>query len=287
MIRFFSDMSVNPLLLTGLLGGVLAGVACGVIGPYVITRRMVFLAGAVAHSVVGGVGLVIFLRYRAPDRFGGIDPLYGALPAALLAALAVGVVRQYARERLDTLIGALWSIGMAVGILLIKFTPGYQTEIMSYLFGNIAVVGWREVILALALDAVILLTVAAFHKRITAMCLDEDYTRLQGVSVLATNLVLLALVALAVVALIRVVGLILVIALLCLPAAAAGHLVRRLLPMMLVSTLLCILLTTVPRVAVYGTRISPESAIVLSAAGLYLLTLAIVRYRGRRRAVAS
>ena len=125
--------------------------------------------------------------------------------AALLASLVVGLVQHYAKERLDTVIGALWAIGMAVGILLVKYTPGYQTEIFSYLFGNIAVVSWADVRLMGALVVVILVTVALCHKRLTAVCLDEEYARVQGISVLATNLLLLALVSLAVVAMIRVV----------------------------------------------------------------------------------
>jgi len=234
VIRFFEDMAVNPLLLTGLLGGILAGIACGLIGPYVVTRRIVFLVGAIAHIIVGGVGAVIFLRHRLDLVW--LEPLHGAVAAALIAAATVGLAQHYARERLDTLIGAMWAIGMAVGILLVKYTPGYQTEIMSYLFGNIAVVSFSDVVLLLVLDAVIVGAVLAWHKRLLAVCLDEEYAQVQGVSVLGTNLVLMALVSLAVVALIRVVGLILVIALLSLPAAVAGQLTRRLGAMMIVAS---------------------------------------------------
>ncbi len=284
MIRFFSDMAVNPLLLTGVIGGILAGVACGVIGPYVITRRIVFLTGAIAHIVVGGVGAVLFLRYRFAPDLDWLEPLHGALISAVLAAVVVGLVQHYLKERLDTLIGALWATGMAVGIMLVKYTPGYQTEIFSYLFGNVSVVSAADVRLIAALDVVILIVVAVWHKRIFAICLDEEYARLQGVNVLLTNIVLLCLVSLAVVALIRVVGLILVIALLSLPAATSGHLTRRLFPMMAVSTVLCVLLTTVPRAAVYGTRIAPESAIVLAAAVMYLLSLGLSCTRSSPRA---
>jgi len=288
VIRFFQDMAVNPLLLTGLVGGILAGIACGLIGPYVITRRIVFLSGAIAHIVVGGIGAVIFAKHHLD--LPGLDPLHGAVVAALLAAVLVGLVQHHARERLDTVIGAMWACGMAVGILLVKYTPGYQTEIFSYLFGNIAVVSRADVVLMLVLDLAIVAVVAAWHKRLTAVCLDDEFARIQGVSVLATNLVLLGLVSLAVVALIRVVGLILVIALLSLPAAVAGQLTRRLGGMMVVSVAICLLLTTVPRAAVYGTRISPESAIVLTAGGLYLLAVAGRRLYllavAKRRAVA-
>ena len=279
MIRFFSDMAINPLLLTGVIGGLLAGVACGVIGPYVITRRIVFLTGAIAHIVVGGVGAVLFLRHQFSPALDWLEPLHGALVAAILAAVLVGLVQHYVRERLDTLIGALWATGMAVGIMLVKYTPGYQTEIFSYLFGNVSVVSAGDVRLIAALLVVILMVVAIWHKRIFALCLDEEYAGLQGVNVLLTNIVLLCLVSLAVVALIRVVGLILVIALLSLPAAAARQLTRRLFPMMGVSIVLCVLLTTIPRAAVYGTRIAPESAIVLAATAVYLVSLGARKFQ--------
>lgn len=284
MIDFFRDMAVNPLLFTGLLGGLLAGLACGMIGPYVITRRIVFLSGAVAHMVVGGVGAVIFLRYWLSPSLEGLKPLHGAAIAALFAAFLIALVQHHARERLDTLIGALWAIGMAVGLLLIKYTPGYQVELFSYLFGNITIVSWADIQLIAGLDVIILAAVLLFHKRMLAMCLDEEYTNLQGMNIFKTNLILLVMVALTTVALIRVVGLILVIALLSLPAATAAHFTRRMPMMMGLSVLLCILLTTVPRMAVYGTRLSPESVIVLSAGGVYLLALAYRRRRvGTRR----
>lgn len=279
-MRFFSDMAVNPLLLTGLLGGLLAGLACGVMGPYVVTRRIVFLAGAIAHTAVGGIGAALFLQYRFGITWMG--PMLGALVAALLAALLIGWIQHRERERLDTLIGAMWATGMAVGIMLVKYTPGYQAEILSYLFGNLALVGAADVWLLVGLNAVILGTVALYHKRFQAACLDEEYAGVQGVNVLATNLLLLALVSLAVVAMIRVVGLILVIALLSLPAATAGLLTRRLGPMILVSTILCLVLVTVPRIAVYGTRVAPESAIVLAAAVVYIVVL-VWRRAGRHQ----
>jgi zinc transport system permease protein len=281
MIAFFQDMAVNPLLLSGLIGGLLASVACGAIGPYVVTRRIVFLSGAIAHTVVGGLGAVLFLRHWLAPSLDWLMPLHGAVVAALLASTLIGVVQQYARERLDTLIGALWAIGMAVGLLLIKFTPGYHVELFSYLFGNLAVVDWNDVYLIAGLNGIILVTVGFFHKRIMAVCLDEEYARLQGISVTGTHLVLLALVALTTVALIRVVGLILVIALLSLPAATVAHFTGRMARMMGMSVVLCIALTTVPRVALYGTRLSPESAIVLCAGGVYLLALAYTRLQQR------
>ncbi len=175
---------------------------------------------------------------------------------------------------------------MAVGILLIRYTPGYQPELMSYLFGNIAAVRWTDVWLMLVLDAVIVAVVLLFHKRLLAVAIDEQQAELQGINVLANNIVLLCLVALTVICLTQVVGLILVIALLSLPAATAAHHVTRMGPLMAASTCLCLLLTTLPRIAVYNTDIGPEGAIVLAAGGAYLLSVLAQRLRikkGNRR----
>ncbi len=283
---FFRDVAGNPFLLNGLWAALLASLACGIVGPYVVTRRIVFLGGAIAHIAVGGLGATIFLQHAAPDTLGWLRPLHGAalfavLAALLLANLEAGSERRTGRQPVatDTVIGALWAAGMAVGILLIKFTPGYHTELMSYLFGNLAYVGAGDVRLILGLDAVIVATVVLYQKRFLALCLDPEQARLQGVSVRRTSAVLLVLVALTVITLTHVVGLILVIALLSLPAATAGLLVRRLPPMIALSVAIAALLTTVPRIAVYGTRISPEPAIVLAAGALFLLVAGWRRWR--------
>lgn len=279
MIGFFQDMAANPLLLTGLLAGILAGIACGVMGPLVVTRRIVFLTGAIAHMAVGGIGAAIFLRFHLNGLADRLEPFHGAVVAAVAGAVLIGVMHERARERMDTLIGAMWAIGMATGILLVKNTPGYHVELMSYLFGNIAVVEWDDVLRIAVIVVIILVVVALFYKRLIALCLDEEFAALQGVSALQTNLLLLALVALTVVSLMQIVGLILVIALLTLPAATAGHHVKRLGPMMAVATLLSVLLTTLPRVAVYGSGISPESAIILAAGAVYLISIIWTRLR--------
>ncbi|MEM8996117.1 MAG: metal ABC transporter permease [Acidobacteriota bacterium] len=281
-MSFFADIAGNPFLWTGLVAGWLASVACGVIGPYVVTRRLVFLGGAVAHIAVGGLGLAIYLRHRFGATFSWLEPLHGALLVSLLAALLLARVDPAHRGRgtdSDTWIGALWATGMAAGILLIKLTPGYHAELMSYLFGNLAFVDWPSVWLMLGLDVVIVAVALAYHKRFLALCLDAEHLRLQGFSVTRVHAVLLMLIALTVITLTQVVGLILVIALLSLPAAIAGRVTRRLAPMIGLSIALSLVFTTAPRLAVYGSAISPEPAIVLTAGFCYAAVLLIARLR--------
>ncbi|MCC5829407.1 MAG: metal ABC transporter permease [Phycisphaeraceae bacterium] len=289
-MSFFHDMEVNPFLLNGLLAGLLASFCCGMIGPYVITRRIVFLSGSIAHMAFGGIGAGIYLaasREGATREMVRQGALWGALIAAVLGALLICLIAQRARERLDTLIGALWAIGMSIGILLLKYTDGYYADAMSYLFGSIVYVPDQQINFMIVIALVILLTVLLMHKRILAVCIDEQQAQLQGIRVGVVNLILLILVAMVVVSLMQVVGLILVLALLTLPAATAGHHVTRMVPMMVIACLLCILLTTGPRIAVYGTRIGPEGATVLAAGAVYLLSLGlknpIARLLGRVR----
>lgn len=278
-MSFFQDMADNPFLLPGLVAGLLTGLACGLIGPYVMTRRIVFLGGAIAHIAVGGLGGAIYLRHVRPESFAWLQPIHGAaifsvLAALLLARLEPAVGRKAAARRsvpMDTMIGALWAVGMAVGILLVKLTPGYQTDLMGYLFGNLAYVDWADVRLMFALVAIVLATVLLYQKRFLSLCLDAEQMELQGVRARSTSAVLLVLVALTVIVLTQVVGLILMVALLSLPAATAGLIARRLPSMILLSSAIAAVLTTVPRVAVYGTPISPEPAVVLAAGMVFLL----------------
>lgn len=277
-MMFFHDMADNPFLLNGLLAGFLAAFCCGLIGPYVITRRIVFLSGAIAHMAFGGIGAGIYLMSlggRLNQEQLRLAAMWGALVAAVVGAIIIAAVARRERERMDTLIGALWAIGMSIGVLLLKMTEGYYAEAMNYLFGNIVYVPDQQINLMIAIAVIILLTVLLFHKRFLAICIDEQQAELQGIAVSTVHLILLLLVALVVVALMQVVGLILVLALLTLPAATAGHHVNRLVPMMVFSCVLSMMLTSIPRVAVYGTQIGPESATVLAAGAIYLLSLGL------------
>ena len=208
-MQFFADLGDNPFLLAGLGAGLLASIACGVMGPFVVAKRIVFLAGAIAHIAIGGIGAVIFLRYRFPDSLGELSPISGAIVVSVLAAVVLAVLHHRIREQLDTIVGALWALGMAIGILLVKITPGYQTELMSYLFGNLVFVSPESLWLMLVMDLIIVGTVVIFYKRFFAVCLDPEQATLQGIPVLVTEIVLLVLVALTVIVLTQIVGLIL------------------------------------------------------------------------------
>jgi len=273
MTEFFAALAEQRFLQLALVGGLLASVGCGVIGPYVVVKRITFLAGGIAHAVLGGMGIAHFL---------GGSPLIGAVIAALAAALLIGWVNLKAGQREDTLIGALWAVGMATGILFIARTPGYNVDLMSYLFGNVLMVTPESLRLMAILDAGLIVTVALFYKQLQAVTFDEEFARLRGVRVTLFSLLLLCMVALTVVLLIQVVGLILVIALLALPAAIAGQFGGSLGRMMLVSVLLGALFTSGGLALSYGPDLPAGATMVLLAGAGYIVSTLFTRLVRRR-----
>ncbi|MBV5309670.1 metal ABC transporter permease [Chromatium okenii] len=282
MIEFISALLEHSFLQTALLAGLLASIGCGVIGTFVVVKRIAFMAGGIAHSVLGGMGAALYC---------GIDPLLGALLAAIIAALLIGAVRLQWKAQEDTLIGALWAIGMAIGILFIAKTPGYATDLMSFLFGNILLVPPHELWLMASLDIGLLLIVALYYRQFLAITFDEEFARLRGVPVAFFYLLLLCLVAVTVVLLIQVVGLILVIALLTLPAAIAGHYVRGLASMMLIATLLGSVFTTLGLGLSYQADLPAGPIMILCAGCVYIISAIMrhlfIRYRAIRYAIGK
>jgi zinc transport system permease protein len=277
MIEFFDVLKNQAFMQNAVIIGLLASVACGVMGTYVVVRRLVFISGGISHTVLGGMGIAYY--------YGG-NPIHGAVVTALVAAIVIGFVSLRYHEYEDTIIGALWAVGMAVGILFIYKTPGYNVDLMSYLFGNILMVERQNVYLLICLDALIILLVVLFYKRFLAVCFDEEYSELQGIGVVSTYLLLLCLIALTVVILIQVVGIILVIALLTLPAATARYYTHTLGQMMILASILGALFTTSGLVVSYEPDLPAGATIIVIAGLAYLLTTILkglaMRFSGRR-----
>ena len=259
-----------------LVAGLLASVALGVMGTYVVTRRISYIAAAISHCVLGGIGAALYLEKVAGWTW--CRPMYGAVAAALAAAVTVGRVSLYARQREDTEIGAIWVIGMAVGVLLIARVPG-SVDLMGYLFGSILIVALHDLWLILALDVVVLGLAAVFHNRFLAVCFDEEFAELRGVPVKLLYLLLLCLTALTVVLLVRLVGIVLVVALLTLPAAVAGNIAGRLWQMMALATVCCAVFVTVGLGASHSSDLPSGPVIVVLAGAVYLLVAVGTRLR--------
>jgi zinc transport system permease protein len=202
-----------------------------------------------------------------------ITPAQGAVVAAVAAALIIGIVSLRGREREDTIIGAVWAIGMAIGILFIAVTPGYHEDLMSYLFGNILLIGGGDLWTMAVLDAVVLALALGLYPQLEAICFDEEFARLRGLNVEAFVLILLVLTALTVVLLVSVVGIVLVIALLTLPAAIAGHFTATLRGMMVLASLFAVAFTTAGLAVSYAPDLPAGATTIVIAGGAYLLVL--------------
>ncbi len=267
-----------PFLRYALVVGLLASVSLGIVGSYVVTRRITYIAAAISHCVLGGIGAALY--FNAAWGITWCRPMYGALAAALFSALLIGFVSLYARQREDTVISAVWAIGMAIGLLFFAKTPGY-VDPMSYLFGNILLISSHDVWLVAAMDALVILLGLGFYPKLLALCFDEEFAELRGVRVKFYYLLLLCLTALTVVLLVRVVGIVLVIALLTLPAAVAGHFSRRLWQMMAVAILFCMAFVTSGIALSYPSDLPSGPVIILIAGGTYLLVTLVTWFRRR------
>ena len=269
MTEFFHAIVNYSFMMHALLASLLASIACGVVGTYVVSRRITYLAGGLAHSVLGGMGIAHYLNIV--HGWTWLHPLHGAVFAALLAAIIIGLVSLHSKEREDTAIGAVWAIGMALGIVFISQTPGYSQDLMSYLFGNILMVGSGDLVLMAILDALILLTVTLFFKQFQAVCFDQEFARIRGVNVDLFYLLLLVLTALTVVILTTVVGIVMVIALLALPAAVAMRFTRTIFQTMLLGVLLSALFSTIGLGLSYAPDLPAGATIILVAGTVYVL----------------
>ncbi len=251
-----------------LVAGLLVSVACGIVGTLVVLRRIVFLSGGIAHAAYGGVGLGFYL---------GMDPLIGAVGFSLIAALAMGLVELRSRQRADTVIGALWAIGMATGIILLDFTVGYKADLMSYLFGSILAVPVRYLWWMAGLNVLIIALVVLFFKELLATSFDETFAVTRNVPVEGIHLTMVCMIALAVVMMMRVVGLIMVIALLTMPAAIAVQWIKSVKRAMVLAMLLSAFFSVTGLWLSYSLNLTSGAAIILVAGFSYLVSLSLYK----------
>lgn len=268
-----------PFVRNALIAGLLSSVLFGTLGAVVTVKRISGLAGAISHAVLGGIGMALYLA--AHGILPGLPPMVGALVFALLAAAIIGFVSLKAKQREDTVINAIWAIGMSVGVLFIAKTPGYADP-MSYLFGNILLVSSSDLILLATLDAIVVLLVWRYYKQIEASAFDEEFARVRGVPTDAVFIVILAITAVAVVLLQTFVGIVMVIAMLTLPSGTAGFAARNIASMMVGGTLLSVLFTVSGLAASWALDMPAGGVIVVIAGAVFLGVSAIVALLSRR-----
>lgn len=252
-----------------IISGVLISIAAGVIGSLVVVNKITFLTGAIAHSAYGGIGLAIFFS---------LPVLFGATLFAVVVAIIIAIITLKNKSRIDAIIGMMWASGMAIGIIFVDLTPGYNVDLMSYLFGSIIAVSSEDLLFMTLLDIFIVIVVALFYKEILAVSYDSEFASLRGINVKFFYTLILILSALCVVAAIKAVGLILVIALLTIPTYLAETFCSKLSSLMFFSSSLATIFTLLGLVLSYVYDISSgASIIVVSVAVLALVK--ILKYK--------
>jgi zinc transport system permease protein len=252
-----------PFMQKALIAAVLVSIACGVVGSYVVIKRIVSLSGAISHAAFGGVGLGYFL---------GVNPVLAAIPFSIISAMAIGGIRQITSISEDTGIGILWSVGMAIGVIFINLTPGYAPDLFSYLFGSILTVNNTDLYIMLILDLIIIATVYLFRREFLAVSFDEEFSKVVGLPALLIYMLLLALVALSVVVLIKVVGVILLIALFTIPAAISKQYTYNLRKLMFLATIIGIILTSLGLILSYIFNLASGATIVMVLAAAFAIS---------------
>ncbi|WP_299550088.1 metal ABC transporter permease [uncultured Helicobacter sp.] len=207
-----------------LIGAFFTSLICGIIGTLVVTNRMVFIAGGIAHSVYGGVGIAAFF---------GLPILIGATGFSVLCAVILAYMLLYAKERLDSLIGSLWAFGMALGVILVELTPGYSKDFMGYLFGSILSITENDILVMLGFSLFLVTFVVLNYRVILGLSYDDEFTQLQGINTRFFSVMLMVLIAIGIVISMRSVGIILIIALLSIPAYCSEVFTASLAKMML------------------------------------------------------
>lgn len=253
-----------------LLAGLLVSFASGIIGSLIVVNRMVFLAGGIAHTAYGGIGIAIYF---------GIPIFLGASIFSVVAAMLMAFITLNQKDKLDVFIGLIWAVGMAVGIILVDLTPGYNVDLMSYLFGSILAVSKDDLIYMSVLLTVIVLIILRYYREILAISYDSEYAMLRGINVKFFYTLILILSALSIVIAIKVVGLILVIALLTIPIYIAEKLTNSLATMMFVSGVLASLFTLLGLWLSYTYDLTSGASIILVSAVFLILFLIANKFK--------
>lgn len=249
-----------------LLAGILTSIICGIMGTLVVVNRIVFLSGGIAHAAYGGIGLAFYFKWPY---------LPGTIGFSLAAAMLMAAVSHTAKHRADTIIGVIWAVGMAFGIILLDLTPGYNVDLMSYLFGSILTVPKSDLIIMMIIGVCLLILILVYYPDLLAMSYDEEFARIRGVPVKILYFGLIGMLAVTVVLVIKVVGLILVIALLTIPPFIVEKYARSMAQMMIASSILGCIFTLAGLWLSYQYNLTSGAAIIMVAGSVFLISLLV------------
>ncbi len=269
-MTFYESIMIEALqfdfMQNALTAGLLASVICGIMGTLVVVNRIVFLSGGIAHAAYGGIGLAFYFKWPY---------LPGTIGFSLFAAMVMAAISYTVKHRADTIIGVIWALGMAFGIILIDMTPGYNVDLMSYLFGSILTVPRSDLIIMAIVGVMMTILVVYFYQDLLAMSYDEEFARIRGVPVKKLYFGLIGMLAVAIVLVIQVVGLILVIALLTIPPFIVEKYANSLVQMMVASSLLGAVFTVTGLWFSYRYNLTSGASIIMVSGIVFLISLVV------------
>ena len=264
-MEFFNDLVRYSYLNHAFWACILSGITCGIIGTYVVCRRLVFLSGGITHSSFGGLGIAFWM---------GANPIAGAMIFAVLSALGIEWAGSRGRIREDSAIGIIWSVGMAVGALFMSLRPGYTSgDLSAYLFGSIVTVTHGDVVALAILTAAIIAGALLWLRPVMYVAFDRDFARSRGIPTRVISYAMAALAAVTIVLSIRIMGIVLLISLLTMPVAIVNALSKSYRTIALCAPLVAVAGNVAGLVASYNFEVPPGAAIIFTLT----LTLIIVK----------
>lgn len=260
-MNIIHDILTYDFMQRAIIACILSGISCGIVGSYIVARRMVFLSGGITHASFGGLGLALYL---------GINPTLGAMLFAVLSALGIEFSSRRIKLREDSAIGIMWSLGMAIGALFMSLRPGYASDLTSYLFGNILLVDKSDIVMLVTLSAILVIGAITMLRRIMYITFDQDYAQSQGMATQSIAYVMAIIVALAIVLSIKVMGIILLISLMTIPTVVANTLTKDYRKIALLSTIIGIVGNITGFVVSYNFNLPTGSCII------FILTFTLI-----------
>ncbi|MBR5812147.1 MAG: metal ABC transporter permease [Alistipes sp.] len=255
-MEFFIDILRYDYLANALLAAILAGITCGIVGTYIVSRRMVFLCGGITHASFGGLGIAFYL---------GLNPILGASIFAVLSALGIEWASDKGRMREDSAIGIIWSIGMAVGALFMSITPGYTSgDLASYMFGSIITVTQQDITLLAAVTALCLVGAIFFSRPIMYIAFDRSFSASQGIATRLISYVMSMVVAITIVLAIRIMGIVLLLSLFTIPVVAANSFTKSYTAISFWASVIGVLGAVVGLIVSYNWEVPPGVSIIFT-----------------------
>ena len=267
MISVFEDIMTYEHLADAFVACLLSAITCGIVGSYVVARRMVFLSGGITHASFGGLGLAIYA---------GFNPLIGALLFASVASVGVEFASRRGRIREDSAIGIIWSVGMALGALFMSLTPGYAVELPSYLFGSISLVDGGDIKWLAALMVVVVAGALLLGRKIMYVTFDEEYARSQGLPVSLIAYIMSVVVAITIVLSIKVMGIVLLMSLVTIPTVVANTLTKDYRTITLLAVITALVCNVAGFVMSYEIELPNGGGIPTGSCIIFLLSVALL-----------